>query len=79
LDCDHCTTKKLILDKKMEFMRSTSSIRPFQVVGTDILGPLPMSKEENRYILIFMDHFIKWMEEYAISEATTKIVAQHFV
>jgi hypothetical protein len=79
LDCDHCTTKKSILDKKMGFMRSTSSIRPFQVVRTDILGSLPTSKEENRYILTFMDHFTKWVEEYAILEATAKIVAQHFV
>jgi hypothetical protein len=79
LDCDHCTTKKSIPDKKMGFMRSTSSIRPFQVVGTDILGPLPMSKEENRYILTFTDHFTKWVERYAILEATAKIVAQHFV
>jgi hypothetical protein len=43
----------------MEFMRSISSIKPFQVVRTDILGSLPTSKEENRYILTFTDHFTK--------------------
>jgi hypothetical protein len=63
----------------MGFMRSTSSIKPFQVVGTDILEPLSTSKEKNRYILTFTDHFTKWVEEYAISEAIAKVVAQHFV
>jgi hypothetical protein len=63
----------------MEFMRSTSSIKLFQVVRTDILESLPMSKEKNRYILTFIDHFTKWVEKYAISEAIAKVVAQHFV
>jgi hypothetical protein len=78
LDCDHYTTKKLISNKKMGFMRSKSSIRPFQVVGTDILGPLLTSKEENRYILTFMDILLnRWKNMQ--SEAIAKVIAQYFV
>jgi hypothetical protein len=79
LDCDHCTTKKSFPDKKMGLMKSISTNRPFQIVGTDILGPLPASNSGNRYILTFTDHFTKWVEGYAIPEASAKQIAQHFV
>jgi hypothetical protein len=69
LDCDYYTTKKSILNKKMGLMKIISTNRPFQIVGTDILGPLPASNSRNRYILTFTDHFIKWVEKYAILEA----------
>ena len=33
---------------------------PFQVVASDIFGPLPPTLRGNRFILVFIDHFTKW-------------------
>jgi hypothetical protein len=56
----------------MELMKIISTNRLFQIVRTDILGPLLASNNGNRYILTFTDHFIKWVERYAILEASAK-------
>lgn len=52
-------------------------------VRVDILVPFPVSEAGNRYVLIAMDYFTKWLEAYAISDqsvATTaeKLVAEMF-
>jgi hypothetical protein len=54
----------------MGLMKIISTNRPFQIVGTDILGLLPASNSRNRYILTFTDHFTKWVERYTILEAS---------
>jgi hypothetical protein len=63
----------------MELMKIISTNRPFQIVGTNILGLLLASNSGNRYILTFTNHFIKWVEKYAILKVSAKQIAQHFV
>ena len=48
---------------------------PFQVVASDIFGPLPTTLRGNRFVLVFIDHFTKWP---VIIPAST-ITAEHFV
>ena len=40
--------------------------KPLEIITTDIMGPLNMTKEENKYIMIICDHFTKWIELYAL-------------
>jgi len=40
--------------------------RPFQLVTCDILGPLNTTERGAKYILVFMCHFTKWVEIFAI-------------
>jgi len=42
----------------------------------DIVGPLTITKKENRYIVTAMDYFIKWLITKAIKEATAKTVSK---
>ena len=37
-------------------------------VATDILGPLPLSDQGNRYVLVVMDCLSRWTEAYAIPD-----------
>jgi hypothetical protein len=53
-------------------MKTISTNRPFQIVRTDILGPLSAFNNRNRYILTFTDHFTKWVEKCAILEVLAK-------
>jgi hypothetical protein len=40
--------------------------KPLEIITTDIMGPLNMTIEENKYIMIICDHFTKWIELYAL-------------
>ena len=44
-------------------------------IATDILGPLPLSKKGNRYILIVSDYFTKRVEAYALPNQLAETVA----
>ncbi|CAI2192336.1 6823_t:CDS:2, partial [Funneliformis geosporum] len=49
---------------------------PFHRVGLDIKGLLPVTKDENRYIIVTMDYFTKWPEARAIKDIKAKTVAK---
>lgn len=52
------------------------SIRPFQLITIDIIGPLPASKDGQVYILVVCCHFSKWVALYAMKNTTTDTVAR---
>ena len=50
--------------------------QPFSRIGIDIKGPLPITKNNNRYIIVAMDYFTKWPEAKAISNMKAVTVAE---
>jgi ribosomal protein L21E len=48
---------------------------PFYRVGIDIVGPLPLTANSNKYIIVATDYLTKWPEARAVSEATAQQVA----
>ena len=49
---------------------------PFQRIAFDVIGPLPITKRGNRFILLVVDYFTKWVEAFALPQHTAIIVAQ---
>ena len=49
----------------------------------DFLGPFPISRKGNKYILVITDQLTKWVEAYAVpdqtSETTTVKLVEEFV
>ena len=52
---------------------------PMELTAMDIIGPLPLSTNGNRYILVFMDYFTKWPEAFALKDQTAATIAKVFV
>ncbi|CEM32443.1 unnamed protein product [Vitrella brassicaformis CCMP3155] len=50
--------------------------RAFELVGMDIVGPLPESHNGNRYMLVFMDYLTKWPEVFPMKDMTALAVAE---
>ena len=49
---------------------------PFERVGIDVLGPLPVTPSGNRYIIMLVDHGSKWPEAIAVDKVTSPVIAQ---
>jgi len=49
---------------------------PFEMIALDIVGPLPTSKNGNKYILVFSDYLTKYPEAFALKDFTTESIAQ---
>ena len=49
---------------------------PFYRIGIDIKGPLPITSNGNRYIIVAMDYFSKWPEAKALSNIRAETVAE---
>jgi hypothetical protein len=49
---------------------------PFYQIGIDVVGPLPITERNNRYIVTAMDYFTKWPEARALEVADAKGIAR---
>ena len=45
---------------------------PFDRLALDYLGPFPVTPRGNRYILVVMDQFSKWVEIFALPDQSAK-------
>ena len=51
---------------------------PFHRVGVDVLQ-LPLTIHGNKYVLVFMDYFTKWVEAFPMSNQKAITIAKHIV
>ena len=77
--CLKCITRKLPVRPHHAPMQTETAGKPLQRVSMDILGPLPETKRQNRYILVIGDYFTKWMEALPMSNMEAQTVARLFV
>lgn len=52
---------------------------PVQVVCVDLLGPLPETAEGNKYVLVAVDCFTRWVEAYPVPNHEVPTVARKLV
>jgi hypothetical protein len=52
---------------------------PFERIAIDVVGPFPKSSQGNRYLLVAMDYFTKWLEAYAIPNQEASTIAKALV
>ena len=77
--CDACAARKLSPKQNKAPMGHISSGAPMEKVCLDILGPLPLTQQKNRYILIKTDIFTKWTEAIALPDQKACSITKAFV
>ena len=77
--CPVCAARKSPNPKRRASLHTISTGYPMQTVAVDILGPLPTTPSQNRYILVAEDHFTRWTEAFAIQNQEATTVAEKLV
>ena len=77
--CDKCGTRKRPHKLPRAPLNNIQVGAPMDKVATDILGPLPLSDNGMRYILVVQDHYTRWIECFAVPDQTAETVAHKIV
>ena len=77
--CKVCRETKPVYQRRQGKMLSTTTSKPWEKVGVDLMGPLPQSYAGHTYILVAVDHFSKYTEILPLKTATSRTVATALV
>ncbi|KAL0901404.1 hypothetical protein ABMA27_006676 [Loxostege sticticalis] len=69
--CTACQRYKADNRKPAGLLQTPASTRRFEVVSVDLFGPLPRTAKGNRWILIIEDVSSRWVELFALENATS--------
>ena len=75
LSCDQCASDKTPHKRPKAPLGSLGVGATLATLSTDVLGPLPVTPRNNRYILVVTDHFTKWVEIFAVPDQTAVTTA----
>ena len=62
--------------KKHEPLHSIKVKEPFELIGIDCVGPLPITSKGNRHIIVLTDYFTKWPEAKAVPDIKASTIAE---
>lgn len=77
--CDDCQRFKHSIPNREPMMITTTATSAFQHVYLDLVGPLNIDTDENRYILTIQCELSKFIEAYPIPNKESVTVARAFV
>jgi len=77
--CLICAARKPANHGKQNKLVKMNPGHKFEMVGMDLIGPLPLSKKENRYILTVTDYWTRWCDAYPIPDKASATVAEAFM
>ena len=78
--CERCQKTAKTTHSRAPLVKTQVNInRPFEKVAMDIVGPLPLTKNKNRYILTYGDLGSRYPDAVPLKTTTAKVVAQELV
>jgi len=77
--CPVCNRSKKPTQKARAKLEQYHAGVPMERVHMDILGPLPITRQGNKYLLMIIDQFTKWLECFPLSTQTADVVAKNLV
>jgi hypothetical protein len=78
-ECVECQVNKSPNRYNRAEMIPIRPISPFELITTDILGPLPVTENGNKYVLVVVDHFTKWVEFFPMKDQKAETVANNLL
>lgn len=73
--CDMCSSRKGPPRKTKAPLMLYNVGAPMERNAIDVMGPLPVTKSRNKYLLVAMDYFTKWPEAYPLPNQEAYTVA----
>lgn len=77
--CVECQRYKADNRKPAGLLQTPATNRRFEVVAVDLFGPLPETAEKNKWILIVEDTCSRWVELFALQNATSSDCAKTLI
>ena len=77
-NCENCQLNKPSKRSPKGLMSTPNPLEPFECVGMDIVGPINSSKRGNKYIIVMVDLFTKWLETGALKNTKAPTLAKWF-
>ena len=77
--CHKCNKNKKPSRRQKGPLVRYHSGTPFDRVHIDLLGPFMRSEAGNRYVLVMIDQFTKWIETHPLSDQSAEQVAKSFI
>ena len=73
--CEMCSRREPM--SKTKGMLQNVPVRGLmEMIGLDIIGPLPGTKADNKHVLVVVDYFTKWVEAFPLPEQKAETVAR---
>ena len=77
--CKLCQSKKSDPGPIKGELQQIVANEPYEIVGVDVLGPLPLTKKKNKYIILCIDYFTKYLEGQAVKAADSETTADFLI
>ncbi|KII62948.1 Transposon Ty3-I Gag-Pol polyprotein [Thelohanellus kitauei] len=78
-ECVKCTLSKAKNFTPRSNLQSISTDEPFDIWTVDFTGPLPTTSTGNKYLIVFVDHFSKWIEALAVPDQSALTASKAFI
>ncbi|KAL6417111.1 hypothetical protein ACFW04_014674 [Cataglyphis niger] len=70
--CLTCQAHKVAQEQPAGKLHATDIQKPWEQVTTDLVGPLPRSRQGHTWLFVMQDRFSKWVELAPLRQATAK-------
>ena len=77
--CDTCQRSKAAHRKHRAALKDYRVGAPLDRVAVDVMGPLPVTAQGNKYLIVVCDYFTRWVEAFPLPDQKADRVAQTFV
>lgn len=70
--CEICQKYNPESRKPAGRIQQTITTQPWQMMGVDLMGPLPRSSRLNTHLFVFIDYYTRWVEMFPLWEASAE-------